>query len=122
MKLEDQVVSLELAKKLKELGVKQESYAYWYTNAGVGHVLIGQRGMEIKSFSAFTVAELGEIMKGKGMGIMAYSDMHSGWWVSGGDWDVGKQRYKHTIHGEEKWADCLAKMLIYLLENNLTKK
>ena len=29
MKLEDQVVSLELAKKLKELGVKQESLFYW---------------------------------------------------------------------------------------------
>jgi hypothetical protein len=29
MRIEDQVVSLELAKKLKELGVKQESYFYW---------------------------------------------------------------------------------------------
>lgn len=29
MKLEDQVVSLELAKKLKELGYKQESLFYW---------------------------------------------------------------------------------------------
>ena len=29
MKLEDQVCSLELAKKLKELGVKQDSLFYW---------------------------------------------------------------------------------------------
>lgn len=29
MKLESQVVSLELAKKLKELGVKQESLFQW---------------------------------------------------------------------------------------------
>ena len=29
MKLENQVVSLEIAKSLKELGVKQESLFYW---------------------------------------------------------------------------------------------
>ena len=32
MKLENQVVSLELAKKLKELGVKQDSHFIWHTN------------------------------------------------------------------------------------------
>lgn len=30
MELKDQVVSLELARKLKELGVKQESLYSWY--------------------------------------------------------------------------------------------
>ena len=30
MKLKDQVTSLELAKKLKELGVKQNSFFNWY--------------------------------------------------------------------------------------------
>ena len=30
MKLEDQVVSLDLAKRLKELGVRQESFWAWY--------------------------------------------------------------------------------------------
>jgi hypothetical protein len=29
MKIEDQVTSLELSKKLKKLGVRQESYFYW---------------------------------------------------------------------------------------------
>ena len=32
MKLEDQVTSLELSKKLKELGIKQESYLFWSLN------------------------------------------------------------------------------------------
>jgi hypothetical protein len=32
MPLENQVVSLELAKKLKELGMKQESLFYWCGN------------------------------------------------------------------------------------------
>ena len=33
MKIESQVCSLELAKKLKELGVKQESLYYWCENS-----------------------------------------------------------------------------------------
>src|SRR5438874_1108848 len=78
MKLEQQVCSLELAKKLKELGAKQESLFYWVDlNFG------GARG-ELKPYpmfyqqqrpwdkgdlysehwlaSAFTVAELGEML------------------------------------------------------------
>ena len=34
MKLEDQVVNLKLANKLKELGVKQESHFMWKYDAG----------------------------------------------------------------------------------------
>jgi hypothetical protein len=67
MKLEDQVCSLELAKKLKELGVKQKSIFYHW------HVNKGNRGAnwEVSMFapsdeaihsgeavSAFSVAEL----------------------------------------------------------------
>jgi hypothetical protein len=36
MKLEDQVVSRDLAKRLKELGMKQESYFGWFRNDGAG--------------------------------------------------------------------------------------
>ena len=39
MKLQNQVCSLELSKKLKELGVKQESLWYWIRdddNVGIG--------------------------------------------------------------------------------------
>jgi hypothetical protein len=34
MKLEDQVCSLELAKRLQELGVKRESLFYWHEEQG----------------------------------------------------------------------------------------
>lgn len=36
MRLEDQAYGLELAKKLKELGVKQESLWYWSKGIGAG--------------------------------------------------------------------------------------
>jgi len=63
MTLEDQVVSLELAKKLKELGVSQESYFFWYG----GNVLReNQLTQELRRHeppvSAYTAAELGEML------------------------------------------------------------
>jgi hypothetical protein len=71
MKLEDQVVSLELAKRLKELGVKQESYAYWiegeatYSTGRTENIIIlsleFQLGIDTQ-YSAFTVAELGAML------------------------------------------------------------
>jgi hypothetical protein len=70
MKLEQQVTSLELSKQLKELGVKQESVFWW-------NVLFNSGETELENFqryktsdgspcddsiSAFTVAELGEML------------------------------------------------------------
>lgn len=122
MNLEKQVCSLELAKKLKELGMKQESY-FCYVNTKQGgepHFLTRNVSFmrEKNYYSAFTVAELGEIMKGKGMGTSAYSEMWKKWWVSGGKWIVEKQKYETTIEADTE-ADARAKMLIYLLENKL---
>ena len=79
MILESQVVSLELAKKLKELGVKQESRWDWVRSSTTGRyklVIIGGRGNKGftdyicagrdnkfgEIYSAFTVAELGEML------------------------------------------------------------
>lgn len=54
MKLEDQVCSLELAKRLKELGVKQNSALVWYKDNE-----IRRRGEMLGTYlAAFTVAEL----------------------------------------------------------------
>ena len=129
MKLEQQVVSLELAKKLKELGVKQESVFVWRklptrpepevdTNFGLDS--IGERGMLC---SAFTVAELGEMLpktvvdeKGKrhpknyrganayGQHIVSYHEDFS--------------PPLETVFADTE-ADARAKMLIYLIENKL---
>jgi len=75
MKLENQVVSLELAKKLKELGFKQESLFWWrvwndgraeadYLGGYTPKELGENKEMEFEGFySAYTVAELGELIE-----------------------------------------------------------
>ena len=78
MKLESQVCSLELAKRLKELNCKQESLWWWYKNPRtqykiglshseyifelLPHSLIALAKTSYKRYSAFTVAELGEML------------------------------------------------------------
>jgi hypothetical protein len=71
MELSDQVCSLELAKRLKELGVKQSSEFYFVSVKKIGDAtllneifLISHKSQcnESSSLSAFTVAELGEIL------------------------------------------------------------
>lgn len=74
MKQEDQVISIEIAKKLKELGVTQDSLYYWneqsfydpkdgdYTAWVLVH--LGEEIVEDDEeiYSAFTVAELGRLI------------------------------------------------------------
>jgi hypothetical protein len=117
MKLENQVVSLEYAKKLKELGVKQESLYMWKydedyylvaTNSryGIGNGIVA---------SAYTVAELGEMLwKGKNMLIPVTIENE---WV-GFDFKKRSPLYLGKTKDLSE-ADARAKMLIYLLENKL---
>lgn len=128
MKLENQVVSLELAKKLKELGVPQESLFYWYDFKD------GKTSLETKEArrndcawcntycmsdvsSAYTSAELGEMLpdnfhtfrKGDqkywcGLDTRLFNIFENAWW---------NHEEEHTE------ADARAKMLIYLIEHNL---
>src|SRR5207237_834898 len=63
MQLEEQVVSLELAKKLEELGVKQVSYFYWIRRKPFNDYSLGTDVYKETTFySAFSVAELGELL------------------------------------------------------------
>ena len=68
MKLENQIVSLELAKRLKELGCKQDSIFKWHSKLDekgnrvyTEIVYLPIKQME-QDYSAFTVAELGELL------------------------------------------------------------
>jgi hypothetical protein len=128
MNLEQQVVSLDLAKRLKEWGVKQESLVYW---CDIPIITPPQYELEIRPFpdkraySAFTVAELGEMLpptikheqRRLGLTSIAYSD----------GWEVGYQTAdgKWATPGDDlvkfatTEADARAQMLIYLIENKL---
>ena len=123
MKLENQVVSLELAKKLKELGVKQESLFYWVlleNEFGKDWIIIqGDDSIEAvyknNKYSAFTVAELGEILPelclsgntGEGFNCWKFRNIH----------DLA---FYNPAQSKTE-ADARAKMIIYLIENKLIK-
>jgi len=66
MKLENQVCSLELSKKMRELGFEQESAFYWRNAGQVGWQIeneVWMRNKKEDAYSAYTVAELGEFLK-----------------------------------------------------------
>ncbi len=129
MKLEDQVCSLDLAKRLKELGVKQESLAYWHIQRPP-ELIYDPNGWKDQHWwcSAFTVAELGEMLPSRiekdGHPYLLHLTKSNDYmyttqylnWGRPGDKDV------HVLEGwdiEKGAANSLAKMLIYLLENKL---
>lgn len=127
MKLEQQVCSLDLAKRLKELGVKQESLFYWsnccsckkdftiecslWHNDQTGEWDDGHKLEESEPlYSAFTVSELGEMLP-------EGTTTRKGWGI---DTDyVMFNNEADKICSACTEADARAKMLIYLLENKL---
>ena len=130
MELEKQVCSLELAKRLKELGVEQESYFVWceyppasppwtmkYGVARLGDSDDYAYGHHRTIWSAFTVAELGEMLKRKDNILMPVTI--SGKWC--GPDLVNRCQMTFGLTGTMTEADARAKMLIYLLENHLIR-
>jgi len=125
MNLEDQVISLELAKKLKELGVKQESLFYWAGSAlwfKRGGVVYSQDN-EVETFewiknnyndfySAFSVAELAPLL-GEELNRIKRDGKAFVWLKQVGG--MGKSQY----YSEGLEAKARADLLIYLLEGNL---
>lgn len=136
MKLEDQVISLPLAKRLKELGVKQKSHFIW---ANGGHkwfvspdheiIRINDPGYAQPGPAAYTVAELGALLPPT---IDPEPPGTCYWFSSGkmageseGEWLVsysedGNFFPGYGIQGDTE-ADARAKMLIYLIEKGLVK-
>lgn len=109
MTLEQQVTSLEISKRLKELGVKQESLFAYQEQINGGFTLMQRVGDQ--SYSAFTVAELGE--------MLPWDDISSTGKESG-EWTIDASGIPlHKVITEDTEANARGKMLIYLLENKL---
>lgn len=115
MKLDDQCVSLELAKKLKELGIKKESLFYWQFFPGHDFIIHDKdkaRNYTTETIPAFTSAELGEILPDWQETVKRAKQ----------DW-VCIIRHKHNDINDHAFAEnevnSRAKMLIHLLENKL---
>lgn len=126
MKLEQQVTSLEISTRLKELGVKQDGLFNWANyisqpprneSSWTLHIAGSDDWANEQArehISAFTVAELGEMLRPTTWTVVSRP--------IGNQWGA----YTPTC---EKWgehyanteADARGKMLIYILENNLLK-
>lgn len=121
MKLEQQVCSLELSKKLKELSCKQESY-FWWTELPIidgNEETIGKEWAISTTtraftsfFSAFTVAELGEMLPW-GYTSGKFIPEEGGFMVKN---ELSGPPFNRTADTE---ADARAAMMCYLLENKL---
>lgn len=129
--MEDQVVSFDLAKKLKDLGVKQGSVWYWvYTfppNIKLGLAIGGGCWLFDTDFytgtvktggdpiSAFTVSELGELLPemftDNSAGNLPHINKADGFWQI----DYPPNGKVFAQFGNE--ADARAAMLIWLTEN-----
>jgi len=109
MTLENQVCSLDLAKRLKELGVKQESLFWWNQFAQDDLSYNLQAEKSDLCISAFTCAELGEMLPVE-------------YWEKQGRTIVGTYGFwfgdEEAVYADTE-ADARGKMLIYLLENRL---
>ena len=117
IKLENEVSNLELSKRLKELNVKQESYFTWskamdrnaWRIENTQFFAVDRR----RDISAFTVAELGEMLP---IDTCSWRNIASRYVCK---WTQGQhQEYEQTEFADTE-ANARAKMLIYLLENKL---
>ena len=124
MKLESQLVNKELSQRIKELGVKQESLWWWLKTEEPTHTSWDIRGNKFRedflscarrlfAISAFTVAELGEMLPEKYRTIKKYNA--SSGKMQWSCYDPNGEGFVETISNTE--ANSRAKCLIYLIEN-----
>lgn len=132
MKLENQVVSLELAKRLASLGVSQDSIFQWRVQWETGKedeiMLVQGENYESKGenggvalYAAFTVAELGEILPDTIEENEATLYLMCGKGTSAHPWSIwyGSTKQEGPSSVGENEADARAALLVYLIENKL---
>ena len=114
MTLESQVASLELCKRLKELGVKQESYFIWIESLHENRIVQSSNTPHETRIicSAFTSAELGEMLPSMTPSKLADTSVTERRWSCG--------MYPDDFRAQTE-ADARAAMLIYLIKQKLVK-
>lgn len=131
----NQVVSLEYAKRLKELKVPQKNGLYCWVKNRFGDFYVTSEGItpmitsDDENCMAFTVAELGEMLpariRNKKTGNLDFLRMHKGDDYKQDVRDKFTLEYHTTFYAplcrisSNSEADARAKMLIYLIENHL---
>lgn len=122
MKIEQQVTSLEISKRLKELGVKQESHFEWECNGAIQgnmydtivHISNPDAyDVNCEYISAFTCSELGEMLPAH-LQIDKYQSSKYLWSVYYSDMQMRGVSHKENA---DTLADAMGKMLIYLEEH-----
>ena len=119
MNLQDQVVSLELSKRLKELGVEQDSIFYWaetFDNIEKFKLFFdGKPDKKAREYHAFAVAELGEMLP-------CFTKTEK--YLSKGKVRWNSTEYvtaeNHSCHAESE-VDSKARLLIHLIEKGIVK-
>ena len=126
MKLKDQVISLKIAKQLKELNIiQQESLFYWIDFKDSAAIIVKANehidimGQDYLIYSAFTVAELSKILPETIKDMTGYKlkltsrQLENEWAV----WYGEKNVFHRTIAYTE--ANAKGEMLVYLLDNKI---
>lgn len=123
MEIKQQVTDLKLSKQLDILNVKQDSIWMWakwelwkepklvLSDLATDTKLMCLSGKREYAYSAYAVAELGEMLKEKCVMPDFYKK----------DWFFLDKKGKKWLLETKTEANARAKMLIYLLENNLIK-
>lgn len=124
MKIEDQVVSLDLSRSLQEIGTEEESLFFWAKDKEHGYIVIPREEAALLNdeeiYHAFTVSELSEMLPGfidtplVGVKMVLVIGQPI-------DWNV-QYRAKGSslvMHSAETLADAMAKMLLYLITEGI---
>lgn len=127
MKIEDQITSLELSKRLKQLSVKQQSIFCWSEKETVPRgreYRLYYKGENVEGnkldYSAFTSSELGDMLPWVINEKFHFQNIKSGY-----NWLIAYVEHDSLppliCIIDDYEANCRAKMLIWLIENGYVK-
>lgn len=117
MAIENHVVSLDLSRKLKELGVPQTSSLFhWHETPGEIKLFSGSHDDDCKgvAYSAFLASELGEMLP---RGSYSWNTLYG--WTAAARQQGREDVQVRTIPFPKTEPDARAELLIHLIENHI---